>query len=482
MRSPQLILAGLLLVAWAALNAIWLSQDKLLQDGDEMGQVGAAELYVEDLKQGQPGAFLARTVSAEMGDYPPAYAASTGLWWWAMQTADPSRPRVRAVGLIWLLALAAGVGGICLQLGRSFPNAALAAVAALWLPLPMALGKHFMPEVMLAAACTAVLWAALRQREQPTAGRAIMLGLSLALALLVKQSALLFVVLPTLGLVRYRKSLLLCAVGLLPALPWYANNLGAQSGYLWGSATHAGDADLWSHLLFYPRALWAPVLGPVALALGIAGGIAAWKERGPTLRLALLSALGLVPLVLLPNKYERLLLPLLPMVPVLFAALLERLPQTAFATPVLAGLSGALSFGPSNALTQAPQANAALLQGCPQVWLRAPVTSDAGLVAVVEAARSAGPGPVLVRKGPGFPCHIQTTHPWSQHLEIALRRDGQDRAVLTDGFGVVIVDFRDGMPGDRLPVPQLESDYALMVLRNAPEKPASGSLPTLEPR
>ncbi|MFT5582777.1 MAG: hypothetical protein ACI9VR_000353 [Cognaticolwellia sp.] len=482
MRSPQLVLASLLVVAWAALNAIWISQDKLVQDGDEMGHVGAAELYVEDLDQGQPLAFLARTVSAEMGDYPPAYAASTGLWWWAMQTPDPSRPSVRAVGLIWLLALGAGVVGICHQLGRSFPSAALAGVSALWLPLPMALGKHFMPEVMLAAACTAVLWAALRQREQPTAGRAVVLGLSLALAVLVKQSALLFVVLPTLGLVRYRKSLLLCALGLLLALPWYANNLGAQGGYLWDSATQAGDADLWSHLLFYPRALWAPALGPVALTLGIAGGLAAWKERGPTLRMTLLWSLGLVPLILLPNKYERLLLPLLPMVPVLFAALLERLPQTAFATPILAGFSGALSFGLGGALTQAPQANAALLQGCPQSWLRAPVLSDAGLMAVVEAARSAGPGPVLVRKGPSFPCSIQTTHPWSQHLEVALRRDGQDRAVLTDGFGVVIVDFRQGMPGDRLPLPQLQSNYALMVLGNAHGRPASGSLPTLEPR
>ena len=482
MKSPQLLLSSLLLVAWAALNAIWISQDKLLQDGDEMGHVGAAELYLEYLKQVQPQAFLSRTVSPEMGDYPPAYAASTGLWWWAMQTPDPSLPRVRAIGLIWLLALAAGVGGICLEVGRSLPNAALAAVTALWLPLPMALGKHFMPEVLLAAACTAVLWAALRQRKQPTAGRALTLGLSLALALLVKQSALLFVVLPTLGLVRYRKSLLFCAVGVLPALPWYINNLGAQGGYLWDSATHTGDAEIWAHLLFYPRALWAPVLGPLALALAIAGGIAAWKERGPTLRLALLWGLGLVPLVLLPNKYERLLLPLLPMVPVLFAALLERLPQTAWATPLLAGFSGALSFGLGSTLAQAPQANAALLQGCPQSWLRAPMTLDAGLMAVLEAARSAGPGPVLVRNGPSFPCRIQTTHPWSQHLEIALRRDGQDRAVRTDGFGVVIVDFRQNMPGDRLPLPQLETDYALMVLRNAHGRPASGTLPDMEPR
>ena len=87
MRSPQLLLSSLLLVAWAALNAIWISQDKQLQDGDEMGHVGAAELYLEDLNQGQPRAFLSRTVSPEMGDYPPAYAASTGLWWWAMQKA-----------------------------------------------------------------------------------------------------------------------------------------------------------------------------------------------------------------------------------------------------------------------------------------------------------------------------------------------------------------------------------------------------------
>ena len=100
----------------------------------------------------------------------------------------------------------------------------------------------------------------------------------------------------------------------------------------------------------------------------------------------------------------------------------------------------------------------------------------------VEAARSAGPSPVLVRNGPSFPCRIQTTHPWSQHLEIALRRDGQDRAVRTDGFGVVIVDFRQNMPGDRLPLPQLETDYALMVLRNAHGRPASGTLPNMEPR
>lgn len=482
MKAPQLTLATLLLALWAAVNASWLAQDRLVQDGDEMGHVGAAELFMEDLAQGQPGAFLARSVSAEMGDYPPAYPASAGLFWWASGVVDPGRASFRATGLIWLLALGLGVTGICREVGRSLPTALLSGALALWLPLPMALGKHFMPEVMLAAACTWALWAALRQRADPSPGRALVLGVSIGVALLVKQSALLFVVLPTLGLVRWRPSLAWALLGLAVALPWYANNLGAQGGYLWGSATHSGGGDWLDHLLFYPRALWAPVLGPVALLLGAGGAFATWQERGLSLRLALLWSLGLLPLLVLPNKYERLLLPLLPLLPVLVASLLSRWPKTAWALPALPAWSAALSFGALPALAQAPQANTAFQEGCPQSWLRAPVTSSSGLAEAVAAIRGAEPGPVLVRHGPSFPCALQTTHPWAAHLEIALRRDGQDRAVRGDGFGVVILDFRPGTPGTPMDIPQLETAYTLQRLRRSPAGASGGSLGPLEPK
>lgn len=480
MKAPQLSLAALLLVVWAAVNGAWLAQDKLVQDGDEMGQVGAAELYMEDLAQGHPGAFLARSVSAEMGDYPPLYAASTGLLWWVSGARDPAP--LRATGLLWLLAMALGVSGICRALGRSLPTSLLCGALALWLPLPMALGKHFMPEVMLAASCTVVLWAALRQRAHPTPLRAVVLGTCIALALLVKQSALLFVFLPTLGLVRWRPSLGWGVLGLALALPWYAVNLSAQGGYLWGSATNAGEAGWLAHLLFYPRALWAPVLGPIALALGAAGAVATVQERGLTLRVAGLWMLGVLPLLLLPNKYERLLLPLLPLLPVLVASLLARWPKAAWTLPTLPAWSAALSFGLLPKLAQAPASNAAFHQGCPQQWLRAPVTSSAGLSEVVALARSAGPGPVLVRQGPSFPCAVQTTHPWTSHLEIALRRDGQDRAVVPDGFGVVILDFRAGAPGTPMRLPQLDMPYTVQVLGRSPGGGPGGSLGPLEPQ
>ncbi|MED5369758.1 MAG: phospholipid carrier-dependent glycosyltransferase [Myxococcota bacterium] len=444
----RLALAGLLAAAWLALSGWWLSVDRLPVDGDEMGHIGAAELYRYDLEQGQPAQALQRLWSGEMGDYPPAYAASVGLWWWALG-GHPSDPKVRSINLLFALGAAVCVGAIARRLGADPGAAALGAAATLWLPLNTGLSRHFMPEGMLAFAVALAILAALHQRQRGTWASAALLGLSLAFAFLVKQSAALYLAAPVLGLVRWRKELLALPVGLLLALPWVVNNLDGQGGYLLSSATHQGDAGLLAHLAFYPRALWAPALGPLQLVLAGVGIVAAFRGQRRLGVVAGIWASGILLLLLLPNKYERLMLPLLPATGLLVTAALQWAPRLAWGTPLLAAWTAWLSVLPSP-MSRAPAPNSALLHGCPQVWLRPPEPSDWGLSAVVEAARRAPEGPVLVLGEGSIPCEVQTTHPWSAHLAVALRRSESEREVIGSQTAApgLIVDWRPGQPGE----------------------------------
>jgi hypothetical protein len=454
------LLSALLLLAFLGLNAAWLGQDRMVRDGDEEGHVGAAEMFRWDLQQRAPGQFLKRALVEDMGDYPSLYPATVGLWWWAMDGL-PGRPAVRGVNLGFLLLTAASVAGTALLLRVDRGPALLGGSSVLFLPLNAGIARHFMPEGALVAAVALAILAAAWQRRRPGWGSALLLGLSLGLGLLTKQTFPLYAGLPVLLLLRWDRSLLAAPAGALIAGPWLWNNLGEQLGYAGGSVGYEAGGWL-DHALYYPLALWQPALGPVWLVLLALGGLLGFQRRlrSPVvLGLAWLVG-GVLVLSLIPKKYDRLLAPLLPATGLVLAAAVDR--RRGLSVGVLLGAGWTLAASHHELALAGPSPRAeAFHPGCVQVWLRPPIDDDLGLSRVLEFAATRPPGPVRVIDPPEIPCSVQTTHPWSYHLGPYLRRGGQDREILEEGAGTIEVDFRPNAPGERVDLPLLGVGFSL---------------------
>jgi len=459
-----------LLLASLVINLAWISQDRLLRDGDEEGHVGAAELFLDDLRGGRVGGFVKRAVVEDMGDYPSLYPAAVGAWWRVAGGGQPGRGAVRSVNLLFLGLAAAGVYAAARCHVAAGP-ALLGAAAVTWLPLQVGIARHFMPEGALAAAVSLTVAAAAWQRRRPTPARAALLGLALAAGLLTKQTFPLYVAAPVLLTVRWKPSLLAAAAGLVIAAPWYANNLIEQLSYVGDSAAYKGSAGWLAHALYYPQALAGLGLGPVWCALGLAAAAAAWTGRsdGGGWRLIGLCAAwlvgGMLLLSLVPKKYDRLLVPLLPAAGLAVAAGAAARPR--WGALVLAGVgwTGWLSWAESP-MAAPPQPVVDFEPGCIQVWLRPPDPRGAGFEAIGEAARAGPYGPIELIEPPAIPCDVQTTHGWAYHLSPWLRRAGLDRPIQqagepADAAPTLVVDFRDGADGERVSVPLLETSYAL---------------------
>ena len=451
-------LAAALVALFVALNIAWLSQDRLVRDGDEEGHVGAAEMFLQDLREGNVHHFVQRTFWEDMGDYPSLYPSSVGLWWHLAGGGQPGRPGVRAVNLLFLLVAAGAVAGTAALLGAR-QGALVGGAAVLFLPLSAGLSRHFMPEGALAAAVALAVLAAAWQRRRPGWSSAVLLGLALGLGFLTKQTVVLYAAIPVLVLIRPHPSLIALPLGAAVALPWTLLNMAEQLDYASQSAGYPGG--LGDHLLYYPQALLQPALGPVWLLLLVASVVAAGRPRGRAPVLVGLAWLvgGLLLLTLVPKKYDRLLAPLLPAAGLLVAAGVHARPRAAPA--VLAGVAWTawVSFDEVGLAGPNPRAES-FHPGCVQVWLRPPVEEDLGYAAVADFVRGSSPGPVLVVEGPPIDCSLQTTHGWTYHLGPYLRREGLDREVLEEGRGMVTVDFTGG-PGEAVEVPLLDATLHL---------------------
>ena len=184
--------------------------------------------------------------------------------------------------------------------GRGF--GLLAATLVALCPALTALRVDYTLDLPLSASTTLALWLLGRwQAQQPAGGRwhqAILAALALAAALLVKQSALLLVALPSLwaalrGLGQRRRRFqtlvaLLLVLGLL--LPWLHHNwittLGGTNRAVIESAAAEGDPSPLSlaSLLWYPR-LWPEQIGLPILLPALAGSLLAlwqvqvWQNR-----------------------------------------------------------------------------------------------------------------------------------------------------------------------------------------------------------
>ena len=422
---------------WAACSFAWLRADKLLRDGDEEGHVGAAELFRADLVAFDLVGFIQRLWVGPMGEYPQAFAAVVGAWWWTTGIGDPADPVVRAVCLMSLPIAALATGRIA---GRmiSGPQSGLAecwaTVLVLCVPLANGLTRHYMPEGALMAVTALAILAALRWSELPSLGRSVQLGAIVGLGLLTKQTVVLALAVPLVWVMRDRLRshfpMVIAAIAIGGAIvgPWWWVNGQQQLAYVGSSASGQGGGDVWSHAMFYPQSLWWVGLGPV---LAVAAVIAGWQGRGSRgwmLAMAWLVG-GLIVLLLIPKKYPRLMAPLLPAVAVMAVSAWRSQPR------VLAGVSAAavvwlgwVSVAQVSIHARSPGVD----PGCPQEWVRPPSATDLGLTEAVQRFEGLGPGDVLVRDDPAIPCSIQTTHDWSNHLSPLLRRRGKERAVHTD--------------------------------------------------
>ena len=250
--------------------------------------------------------------------------------------------QARLVLLVWLAALLLVIACWGRQLiGPRFGLLAAALVAlspGIW-----QVTIRYSLDLPLAASTALALWLLGRWHRSaaPGAGLTLAAASAVAAAILVKQSALLFVAVPVLvvaaraaGQRSKRLWLLLAfAVGLAWILPWLHHNwittLGGTNRAVFESASAEGDPGLLSAAGLSWYALRLPgQLGLISCLGGVLGILLLQRQRGrvnlasvdPDWRwLLICGAGGLVLLTLSPNKDERYLAPLLPPVLLLLA-------------------------------------------------------------------------------------------------------------------------------------------------------------------
>jgi hypothetical protein len=454
---------------WMTMNIAWIHADLLPRDGDEEGHVGAAELFLSQLQGGDLLGWLDMAWRGQVGEYPPLVPALVGAWWWLTGAGLPGDTLVRGLNLLAVLVAAGATARLA---ARSAPAAApLAWMGVLCLPLLTGLGRHFMPELWVAAWVPLTLLLAVRAQEQPGRARAILLGLAIGLGLLTKQTFLLVAGAPLAALLwpLGRRAGVALGVAAAVAGPWMLANLDGQLSYLAASAGSAGPDGWLGHLAYYPQVMVWVGLGPALFAGLILAALA--SKDPPDRRTVALAGLwllgGLLILTLLPKKYPRLLTPLMPAAVLWFAVSLHSHRRTSWG--VIMGAAAWLGWASTHPVPPPPAVDAQD-PGCTQVWLRPPVADDLGLGAVAAALQGAPPGTVHIRGDAPIPCALQTTHAWSHHLGPHLRRSGDDRGTTqgpTAPAGTaLIVDWTGEARGGRnqgIPVhlPALDRSFVL---------------------
>lgn len=457
---------------WAALSVAWIAADKLIRDGDEEGHVGAAELFLGDLRHGDLLGFLERLWVGPMGEYPQAFAASVGSWWWLTGTSNPGDVSVRAICLMSLLLTALATGKIARRYvhpGQARSAELVAVSATLLIPLGNGLSRHFMPEGALMAAVAVTLLSAHRLTERPSMSRGLQLGVILGLGLLTKQTFPLLIAAPMIYIIgRPRRTLwiplsLAALTAACLAGPWLLSNAANQLTYTTAAVEGHGTGGLLAHLLFYPESILRLGLGPPLFIAAVASAftLIRARDRRPLMLAVVWLLGGLLILCFIPKKYPRLAAPLLPAAAVLVAAAWVRGARRQ--RTMLLGVSLAVPWvfwTSTQAELSHPRATA-IDPGCPQVWLRPPSADDLGLAEVQKKLSTLPPGAVLVDKDQSIPCSLQTTHNWSSHLGPYLRRSGTDRDVHTDSASPHRFVLSLGAEGGEISLPGLQMTLSI---------------------
>ena len=249
----------------------------------------------------------------------------------------------------WILSLWHGVLLVTVaSWGRCIGDRRLGLLAALILAIAPGLAEHrveFTLDLPLTGATTLALFTLYCwQRPGPEGGRwtqAIIASTSITASILIKQSALLVVVLPTIwaGLqaLKERKRCIQLFSGLLIAmvaiLPWLQHNwittLGGTQRAVIVSAAEEGDPgplqlESW---IWYPRLL-PRQMGGLVLGSGLAGSLLHFFKRRNLVEHQSTQGIGwltgtaicvLVATSLSPNKDVRYIAPLLPLLSIIFA-------------------------------------------------------------------------------------------------------------------------------------------------------------------
>ncbi|HCP46713.1 MAG TPA: hypothetical protein DIU15_11755 [Deltaproteobacteria bacterium] len=458
-----------LLVLWTAMQCVWLDLDERIVEGDVMGNVGAVELFRIDRWKLSVTEVLTRSYLEDYGEYPALYPALMGIGLAAIDSTDLNGDTPALVGLAWswLAVLSTWALGWALAGPRvAWWGATLLLLSPLWAGMQ----RHVLLEngvVALVALTAAASIHALRARQvhhhRAALGSWAAAGLTAGLALLVKQTAALalfpILVVATLGgrgVGRWREALagpcLCVATAGALAAPWYLRHGASHDAYLTRSLQANPDAVGPLHqLAYYPLVLLQLPYAPAAL---LACGLLALHARRtpepppddqPWLRwarvgLPFAAALGgIALLMLLPKKYPRLLVPLLPLITVGFAVHVLRWPRLhrALVLSVLGASLIASSFqlGPvSSALGVTRVGLVDVDERCFQSWVEPPSRPGLDWDDLLATLERAGLAKTAYRVGaskwPVPPCSHQTTHDLGQHLRIRARRAGLKTRVL----------------------------------------------------
>lgn len=359
--AVSVALLVVLLVGLGVVMAVWLSLDRRPAEWDHANHLERALDCHRILAE--PGHDRYAEIVAMSSFYPPVVLCATGLAYFV----GPVTP-LTAQAVIWGFLV---IGTFALwDAGRRLlaDEAAARLGAALFATAPFVVFSllRYQLDLPLAAMVALALALVVRVEAAPTAGRALALGVSLGVGMLVKPPFAAYVLPPILWLAwrawrapdrraRLRGLALALGVGTLLAVPWYGPRLAGLPMQILNRsfklATESPPALSSAGLLFYPR-VYFPLIGVVTGLLALWG---VWAvRRRPRARGLVWAALApWVIFVLIQNKNLRYALPLLPALalaaaagvaalgsrarrPVLVAALLFGLLQvsaTAFAVP-----------------------------------------------------------------------------------------------------------------------------------------------------
>ena len=284
---------GLIWLACTAADRLWLRLDQRLPAWDQAEYLNSAVDHGRALGLLPIGGWQGWSALLDLSPkIPPLASLVNGT---VMAAAGDTPDQASWALALWqalLLAVVAGWGRQLVGPGFGLLAAALVGLT----PALAGLRVDFTLDLPLTATALLALWLLGRWvAPAPTGGRwsqGLAAAGAIAAAVLVKQSALLVLVLPclwaaALGLgSRGRRLQVLAALALVVgvSLPWLHHNwittLGGTNRAVIESGAREGDPEPFStaSLLWYPR-LWPEQLGIPLLGPGVLGGLLAWFER-----------------------------------------------------------------------------------------------------------------------------------------------------------------------------------------------------------
>lgn len=463
--APSAVLVGFWW--WSLRLLVW--EDHSLVDGDAAGHAG----MVEDtwIALGEQGlwATLVDRWTVPHGEYPPLFSflVAMGLPSW-QGACRPDFQQIADQGALALVA-AAVFAGVAAVVWRAGPGSGTVAAAVfVGSPLWAGLSRTTMPEPLAAILVVGAWWVSIA--AGPGLGAAMVGGVLLGSALLVKQWAVLGLVgwalFAVVGWMRVREALIAALTGGALAAPWYLTQWEAQRSYLERAvAENPGGDGSWSawtsYLFAIPQVFWAPASITAAICCLVvlrsgrpAIGTDGWRPqpehsaggRHVAEARAILAATLLVALALslLPKKYDRLLLILVPGVAVSIGLAWGQLPRRALlAGAYVAAAVAWRSPRPAGPPWLAPFAATewglgAIDERCPQRWVGERLELPAeirDLATVLDLADPDGHAAVGSPTWWSAPCEVETALGLDEWLRTTSRRSNTERTVLEAGQG-----------------------------------------------